>query len=243
MRINSKVMATSIVALSLLAATPALADSGEHGESDVSVRTSGDAGLHLGSFLHFFAQGKEDKQQKDTDTDTDSHKETAQVFGSVAAKNGTTLTVTTAAQKTVAIDVSGATFVNAKGDTIALADIKVGDSVTARGTLLGTVLTASSVRDLGAHGAFTQKVGVLGTILSTNSGGFVVSPLGTSTNVNVEITSDTKFRGDASGSSDLTTGDGVLVIGSTASTTPGTVTASLVVLFQDGLSFFKHLFR
>ena len=253
MRTHNTFIAASAVALSLLAVTPALADSNNNeGQDAGSVRAS--AGLHIGSLARLFARdnngNNQDKHDVDDSKDGDNRNASTthafnQVSGTVSAVNGNVITITKQkGNTTFSVNASGAAFVNGNGSTIALTDIKVGDFVSARGSGSGTAFTATTVRDFGAHVApMKNNVGVIGTISSVNGSSFVVSPIGTSSNETVNVTSDTIFRGDASGSSDLTAGKGALVIGSSSSSTPGTITASIVVMFQDGISFFKNLFR
>lgn len=237
MRTNSTFLTTSAIALSFLIATPALAHSDKEAKLEGSAHAN--AGLHLGSLVSFLAHERNDERHGPDDSEK-AHQH-SRISGTVAAINGTTLTVTKG-NDTFAVNVSGSTFIDAEGDTIALSDINVGDYVTVRGSLTNTVMVATSVRDHGAQ-VFTNNAATIGTIASVNGSTFVISPIGTTSNVTIETTADTIFRGQASDSSDLSTGHGAFVIGSTSSTSPNTLTASIVVMFEDGLSFFKHLFQ
>ena len=70
------------------------------------------------------------------------------VTGTVVSVDGSTL-VLTRGSKTFTVKTTGDTaFVNRKGDSIDKGDIKVGDRVTARGTVIGLVVDpTASVRD------------------------------------------------------------------------------------------------
>jgi hypothetical protein len=66
-------------------------------------------------------------------------------MGTVTAVNGTTVTITGKDGKTYTIDGSAATV--SKTESITVGDIKVGDTIGARGTVSGTTITAKDIMD------------------------------------------------------------------------------------------------
>ncbi len=102
------------------------------------------------------------------------------VHGTVTAINGTSITITDEHDSaTYTIDASAATFkkaaVGAAPTTVTIADIKVGDEVSAMGTLSGTTLAATEVMDgrfgghgMGGPGGHGRGPGVMGTVTSVN---------------------------------------------------------------------------
>lgn len=67
------------------------------------------------------------------------------VGGTVTAVSGNTITVTGRDGKTYTIDAGSATIT--KDETVTVADIKVGDTVGAMGTVNGTSITATIIHD------------------------------------------------------------------------------------------------
>ena len=80
-------------------------------------------------------------------------------MGTVTAVNGSTITMSGRNKTVYTVDASAATFTKGFGKTattITLTDIKVGDRISSSGTLTGTTIAATSVRDqgqlkIGAH--------------------------------------------------------------------------------------------
>lgn len=87
----------------------------------------------------------------------------------------------------------------------------------------------------------------VGTVSSVNGATITLSPAiafgaTTSASTNVVTNSSTKFKG-ASSTANLTSGENVLIVGTTSTSSPGTITASIVVALQNVGRFFWHLFR
>ncbi len=80
--------------------------------------------------------------------------------GSVTVINGSTLSVTGRNKAAYSIDASSAVIITgmATGTTSNISAVKVGDQVTAVGTLNGTSVTATAIRDMGKF----QRGGMLG---------------------------------------------------------------------------------
>jgi|GEM_PF-3680366 len=236
---NRTFVASAAVAMSLLATTPVLAHSKNadvHANGEVKVN----AGLHLGSVMRIF----HDEHRNGDDRGNRESGET-RISGKVVAINDETITVTKENGTTYAVDASNASFVGEGNAEIDLEDIEVGDFVSVRGDLEGTVMEAASVKVLSDQpfAKFSNKAMAIGTISSVGNSSFVLSPIGTTSNATVTFDSDTKFRGSADESGDLLLGGGAFVFGTTSSTTPGTISASLVVMFQDGFAFLRNMFR
>lgn len=89
------------------------------------------------------------------------------VMGTVAAVNGTTLTVTGKDSTSYTVDVSNAKVLKASEGTApaaaSLSDIKVGDTVGIRGTVSGSSVTATEVMDgIGGRGMMGERGGMHG---------------------------------------------------------------------------------
>ena len=94
------------------------------------------------------------------------------VFGKVSAINGNTLTVTGQNQTSYTIDVTSAKL--SKGfmknaATITLADIKVGDMVSATGTITSTSVVATSLNDMGTPPVGGHRPTGMGTTKRTHA--------------------------------------------------------------------------
>ena len=81
--------------------------------------------------------------------------------GAVTAVNGSTLTIKNKNNVTYTIDASRATVTKGvgAGKTVALSTVIVGDQVTVTGTLSGSTVNATSIRDLGKVQVHARKTG------------------------------------------------------------------------------------
>lgn len=160
------------------------------------------------------------------------------VVGTVSAVSGTTLTVTTkakekndatsAAPTVYTVDASNAKIYN-KGNeksTIPVSSIAVGDAVMVRGTVSGTNVTATVIRDGIARDKFKHSVANLTQLVKGNGepivGGSVVAISGTTFTVtnasNVTYTIDAASttvvkNGTSTAIGNIAVGDNVLVQG------------------------------
>jgi len=164
------------------------------------------------------------------------------MFGTVSAVNGTTVTVTSkgfganATQTTYTVDATKAT-VTKNGSASSLANVSVGDTVSVEGTVSGTNVAATAIRDgVGMMGrGIGRAPGVFGTIASVNGTSITVTskmgPAGsTSTTYTVDATSATVTKnGLASSVSGIVVGDTVMVQGTVNGTS---VTATSI---RDGM--------
>ena len=92
---------------------------------------------------------------------------------------------------------------------------------------------------------FTGTVEI-GTIGSVNGSSITLAPAinfnGTSSaSTNVVTSSSTKFKG-ASSTASLTSGENVVIVGTTSTSTPNTIDASIVIVLQKIGHFFQRIF-
>ena len=189
------------------------------------------------------------------------------VMGTVSAVNGTTLTVTskarpnkgssttttTATPVTYTVDATNAT-VTKSGTASSVSAIAVGDTVMVQGTVSGTSVTATTIRDgvmtrtpgtFGATGAHTNN-GVMGTVSAVNGttltvtskarpnrGSSATATVATPVTYTVDASSATVTKsGTASSVSAIAVGDTIMVRGTVSGTN---VTAKTIM---DGMPHF-----
>ncbi len=242
--LSSKVIATGVISLALLAASPAFAD---------STSAHADNGLHLGVFARLL-NGRADK-------DNDEHKDIKnatstvathhefKVEGSVTAINGSTITLQGAHGAVYTVNAANAAFTGNAGAVFALGSIKAGDKVTVTGSLNGSVITATKVRDRSdttikpAHQVIRSFEA--GIVTAINGATVTLSNFGSAGTSTVTTNSATKYsvNGATSNASALAVGSHVLVIGTSIATSTGPVNASIIVVLTEGLNWIKHLFR
>lgn len=244
-------LASSAVALALLTATPALAD------TNLSLKGEGKVGI--GSFVKSLVQhedgdksdkNKDNDKRKDNDnrgkaTSSREHAGKAGIVGTVSAISGTTLTVAGKDGVTYTVDASAATLAGSEGSNFTLADVKVGDKVNVRGTVSGTSVTATKIVDGRIRARnFLDAMGAVGSgiVSSINGSIFTVTPVGSSSTTTVATNASTVYRvnGVATTSGALSVGSRVLLVGTT--TGDASVSATLVSIFTHGFGFLKHMF-
>jgi hypothetical protein len=140
------------------------------------------------------------------------------VAGRVASINGATLVVTKRDGSSLnVLTTSDTVYHNPNIQTPAFADIKVGDMLQAAGVLNGDTLTAAQVR-FNTPPARTPGPIALGKIASINGNTLTLSqPFGETLTVNTDASTFVVQRGQGGphviSLSDLTVGEGVMVIG------------------------------
>lgn len=171
------------------------------------------------------------------------------VFGTVSAINGSTLTVTSkgfgqnATTTTYTVNATNAT-VNKNGTSSSLSAITVGDTVSVQGTVSGTDITATTIRD-GAFGrggigpkinTLTQKPNVSGVVASVSGNTITMtSKIGrnknaTTTTYTIDATNATVTKnGTSSSVSSIAIGDTIMVKGTVSGTN---ITATTI---RDGI--------
>ncbi len=160
------------------------------------------------------------------------------VVGTVSSVNSTTLTVTDSRTNTTyTVDASNAT-VTKNGSASSLLNVSVGDTVMIQGTVNGTSVTATSIRD-GINGMMGRmpgrNPGIFGTVVSVNGTTLTVtsktSPKNTTiTTYIVDASSATVTKNGASSSvANIAVGDSVMVQGTVSGSS---VTATSI---SDGM--------
>ncbi len=168
------------------------------------------------------------------------------VFGTVASISGDTITVTSkgfgsnATAKTYTVDATNATVTKA-GAASSVSAIADGDTLMVQGTVSGTNVTATTIRDGVMGGAGGGRMmggkgsGVMGTVASVSGNSLTVTSKagpngGTATTYTVDATNATVTKaGAASTVSAIATGDTVMVQGTVSGTS---VTATKI---NDGV--------
>lgn len=173
------------------------------------------------------------------------------VFGTVSAVNGTSLTVTskgfgkseTAAAQTYTVNAANATVTKA-GVASTVGAIAVGDTVMVAGTVSGTSVTATTIRDgmggpgmgmkPGEHASSTPSIiqgngqpVIGGTVSAVNGNSLTVTTAKGNVTYTVDVTSATIEKGNAASTvSAIAVGDAVVVQGTVSGSS---VTASSVM--------------
>lgn len=230
MKITRYLIASSAVALSLLVASPALAD------SQVSLNGSVGSNSYLGLHHDSVARLHDNR-------DGNAHSKVT-IAGTVSAINGSTLTLAGRNGTTYAITVASALISN-HNETIALSEIQVGDMLVVKGTISGSTITASKIRDTSfARRAFLSAIGAAdaGVVTSINGSLFTLGSFGTSGTTTIATNASTTYKvnGVATTSSALAVGSRLIVFGTPDSTG---ITASLVSILNAGFGFMVHFFR
>lgn len=232
------IMATSAAALVLMAAAPAYAESG------ASFKHEGRFDLGLGKVTRLL-------EHKDKDGDKRDHKEdkknfattTVGIHGSVTAISGTTITVL--GKNDVVYTVNAQ---NAEVEHGTLADIVVGDTVKVKGTINGSVITATEIeeKEIGdkerERNAIFERINDLriGIVTAVTPTGFTISRFGNGTTTVTTNASTTIKTPGKNATSTIAVGSKVIVGGATS--TPDSITANFVLVLNKGLGWVKHWF-
>lgn len=234
---SKKILAVSAMTVALMAATPALADDGKHDGNFLDVKLGAAA-----RFLNNIERGEREAHV----AASSSAQAKVNIKGSVTAVNGSTITLSGKDGAQYTVNAASATIT---GDdrTIAITDIKVGDTLKIEGTLTGTVVTATKVKDQSiekrdiAKAVSNLRAGIVtavnGPVLTITRFG-----TGTSSTVNTNASTTVKIGGKATTTSAIAQGDAVVVVGTSASTTPDSITASVIYVLNQGFGWVKHFF-
>lgn len=242
--IKSKVAATGVIAATLLAATPVFADSNSG---------SGNNGLHLGVFAKILHEDRKEAREerkenraekKHATSTTASSTKQFTVEGTVTAIVGTTLTVQGPRGAVYTVNAASASIYGREHVTIALNAIKVGDKVSVTGTLSGSTIIATKVKDKTDLTGKVSQAFKAGIVTAINGSAVTIGNFGSTGTTTVVTNSSTKFRvnGSAASSSALTLGSHVLVFGTTTAGS-SSVNASIVVILTEGLNWVRHFWR
>lgn len=242
-------IASSVIAMTLLTAAPAFAESG-------SDRDGNDRGfsLNVGGMVRLMDDGRDSDRKEDREKVRKEFREnrinattTVHVSGTVTGISGSMLTLSGKNGATYTVNAANATIVGDGNLALSVASINLGDALEVKGTLSGSLITASKIHDKRLvkrsmiHRLDNINIGVVSSIGSST---FALDPLGAQTNTSVATNASTVFKinGKATTSSALHVGDLVFVNGS--STSAVSIDAALVNIVKHGWSFLRHfLFR
>lgn len=222
---KKQIFAASVLALSLLTAPMAFADSDRDGREG----RRGEVPMRLGVGL-----GIRNHDGDRTPREGDSFK----LHGTVSAISGPTITLIARNGTTYTVNA-----LNAEIEGAALADIKVGDAIKAEGALVGTTLTATEIRVKGPVATLGRIAG--GVVTSIDGATFTVNAFGPRGTTTVTTSASTTFNanGQATTSSALAVGSKVLLAG-TPGAADASFAASVVLILSEGFGHLKHfLFR
>ncbi|MBP9757147.1 MAG: hypothetical protein KBD06_00945 [Candidatus Pacebacteria bacterium] len=250
--ITSKVVATGVIAVSLLAAAPVFADSGQSGR---------DNGLHLGVFAKLLhddrkedrSDRREDRREDRKDSRTEKKHATTTlatsskqfvIQGSVTAISGTTLSVQGARDAVYTVNGSSASIFGHQNVAIPFSTIKAGDKVQITGTITGGTVVATKIKDKSDETGKVSRSFNAGIVTGVNGSIMTLGNFGSTGTSTFVTNSATKYKvnGTAASSSALTLGSHVLVFGTTTAGST-TVNASLIVILTDGLNWLRHFWK
>ncbi len=248
MKTTRYLLASSVAMMTLLVASPALADSKV--SANGLLQSEGHAGLNLGLGLRSESGRSNDRDDssRDRDNQSSSHRENEDkkmtVSGTVSAVSGSTITLAGNNGITYTIDASNAE-ISDRNDASIIGNVAVGDTLIVKGKLNGTVITAKKIRDVTfVHRSFLSAIGAAGAGVVTSKSGssFTLKSRGMSgtTTVTTNASTTYKVNGVATTSGALSVGSRAIVFGSTDSS--GGITATIVSILNAGARFFVHLF-
>jgi hypothetical protein len=248
--LKSKVIATGVIAFTLLAASPVFADS----------NTGSGIGLRLGVFTRFLQderkaeqeqrkeareERKEDRKELRHATSSTASTTKLSVNGTITFVSGSTLTVQGNKGAVYTVNASGAAITGYEGRTLTLAALAVNDKVEVKGTLVNNVVVATKIKDKSDRTGKVFRHVQIGTVTAINGSTVTLSNFGSqgSTVVNTNSATTYKVNGAATSSSALTVGSHVWVYGTSTATSTASFNASLVVIVTEGLNWIKHLWK
>lgn len=242
--INVKHVLAGAGAVALLFATPAFADSGrDHRE---------DNGLHLGAFVRLLKQERHDEKKQErrdekrhaTSSVASSTKQFS-IEGTITAVSGSTLTVQGARGAVYTVNAGNATVTGHEGVRLSLAALAVGDRVKVTGTLSGTVIVATKIKDKSDRTGVTVHSVTAGIVTALNGTTVVLDRFGAPGTTSVSVHSGTtyKINGVATSSSALKVGSHVIVAGTSSAAAGSSVNASIIYILTEGLNWISRLFR
>lgn len=269
--LKSKVIATGVVALTLLAAAPVFADSNSGKDND---------GLHLGVFARFLQQERQEAREDDMEERTDDREDRREdrtddredkkedrkhnatstsatttrqftIDGTITFVSGSTLTIQGTKGAVYTVNAANASITGHEHVALNLGSLAVNDKVQVKGTLTNNVIVATKIKDktdeTGETGKPAKAMRLLsaGIVTAINGAAVTLSNFGSGGITNLTTNTATKYfvKGSATSSAALTNGSHVLVLGTTTATSTGTVNASIIVILTEGLNWLKHLLK
>lgn len=241
--IKKYLVAAGAVSLALLTATPALADSDRKGGDHEGNRFGLKLQL-LGNKDHWKNWKEDKKDHRDKD---ESNSAAFRVSGTVTAISGSTLTVAGTNGTVYTVQAANAKFDDYSKFDVTLSDVRINDSVTVKGTLSGTTITATKVHDKSAlQREFVERFGgiTVGTVTAIGGSTFVIDPAGDKSTATVTTTGATTFKtnGKTATSGDVQVGSTVLIVGTTTTSSADNslISASAVHIWTRSMGWLKH---
>src|SRR3569832_347979 len=197
----------------------------------------------IGSFVSALAHSF-NHNWKDNDNDGDDHHHATStpatttpstvqgnITGAVSSISGSTITLAGKNGAVYTVN-AGTTTISGGAQAHTLADVKVGDTLVVRGTLSGSVVTATKITDK----AFVNKVISAsdslraGIVTAVSSTGLTLQGFGTNSTTSVTTNGSTTvlMKGGATTTGAIATGTKVLAFGTTSTSTPDTFVASVI---------------
>ncbi len=252
--LKSKVIATGVIAFTLLAGAPVFADSNSGQENN---------GLRLGVFARFLNEERKaerevrKEERKETREDrkdarknhaTSTTASTTKQFtieGTITFVSGSIVTVQGSYGAVYTVNASTAVVTGHEGRTISLAALALNDKVVVTGSLINNVVIATKIKDKSDRTGKVFQAVKLGTVTAINGSIVTLSNFGSqgSTMVTTNTSTNYKVNGTAASSSALTVGSHVWIYGTTSATSSASMNASLVVVITEGLNWLKHFWN
>lgn len=254
--LKSKVIATSVIAFTLLAAAPVFADSNSG---------NGDSGLHLGAFAKIFSDRddrddrKEDRKEAQEDRKEDrkdarknhatsttaTTTKQVSIEGTITFVSGSTITVQGTKGAVYTVNAATATIKGHNDVTLSLSALAVNDKVHVKGTLTNNVIVATKIKDKSDQTGKTFRAFSAGIVTAINGAAVSLSNFGSNGSTTVTTNTATAYRvnGSTASSGALTVGSHVLVLGTSSATSTTSFNASIIVILTEGLNWIKHFWR
>lgn len=159
-----------------------------------------------------------------------THVKMSTVSGTVSSVSGSNLSLNASSGTTFTVDTSNAKIFRKFGATVQISDIQNGDTVQVRGTLSGSAITATIIRDMSLqakNGSFS------GTVSSVSTSGFILATKSRG-NQTINTSASTVFKknGQAASLTDLTQGETVTVAGVWDSTNTNVAASRVAIIIK-----------
>lgn len=239
---KARLIATGVIMLALVAAAPVFADSNEG---------RGENGLRLGGIIKLWNEERRDerREQREVKKHASSTKATSthqfSVEGKVTAVGGTILTVQGKHGASYSVQASGATITGHNGALLTIGALAVNDKVKVNGTLSGNVIVATKIKDKSDTTGKLFRAISIGTVTAVSGSTITFDTFGASGSATAVTNTSTKYsvNGAATTSAALKVGSRVIIAGSSTLATGGTINASIVYIFTEGISWLRHILR
>ena len=159
------------------------------------------------------AQSDSGTMYANANASTSKHERQSTKTGTASSVSGTAITLAGNDGTTYTVDASGAKIVRKFGASMQLADIQNGDTLQVRGTVSGSDIIASLIRDMSEQ---SKNATFYGSVTAVNGSSFTLQSKDRgSQTVNTTVSTVFKKNGqtDANGMTDVTVGANVIVSG------------------------------